>query len=76
MPGKRFSVTHLEAAGAVKVARGDGSRNSLIAVVRQWGSAFWAFEGLAGSLCLHVHAEVNHFHNLDRVKGRKIRQIK
>ena len=54
MPGKRFSVTHLEAAGAVKVARGDGSRNSLIAVVRQWGSAFWAFEGSAGSLCLCV----------------------
>lgn len=58
MPGKRFSVTGLEAAGA-----GDGTRNALIAIVRQWASAFWAFEGLRGSLCI---LELNHFHNCDR----------
>lgn len=47
MPGKRFSVVKSEARGAVVKAPRlqSGGNASLVAVVRPWGQAFWAFEG-------------------------------
>ena len=49
MPTKRFSLANVEAKGGLtKKTRidqvGDGG-NTLVAVARPWGSAFWAFEG-------------------------------
>ena len=48
-PSKRFSVASMEAQGSVrKQARVDGN-SALVAAIRPWGSAFWAFEGIGAA---------------------------
>ena len=59
MPGKRFSVVKSEARGAVVKALRlqSGGNASLVAVVRPWGQAFWAFEG-SNSAIYHLDSSL------------------
>ena len=58
MPRKRFSVAALRRDGLVKAARVEslGAGSYLLAVIRSWGSAFWAFEGWMWFLIFFINA--------------------